>query len=231
MNLKPSFALKLNPQGFSPTHVAIQQNVKRMVFSFVGMSNNLVRVKGREGWTPLHFASHNEEVDLLAKFLVACPDSIEDVTVRGETALHIALKNNKFKALDLLVCFLKNNMKRGARKLEYNILNRKDEDDNTILHISALWNEPKVTFNSVSCIDIFLLSSQSKKKIYCDCKHQQTPKQLHLSHHSFFFLFFLCLNLKVCTHPHPHRVFTTFSFKYIMFLNGKLLSVAAILFF
>jgi len=173
MNLKPSFALKLNPQGFSPTHVAIQQNHKRMVFSFVGMNNNLVRVKGREGWTPLHFASHNEEVDLLAEFLDACPDSIEDVTVRSETALHIALKNNKFKALDLLVCFLKKNMKRGAKKLEYKILNWKDEDDNTILHISALCNEPKVTFNSVSCIDIFLLSSKSKKYIYCDRKYQQ----------------------------------------------------------
>lgn len=127
-------ASNMNPTNLHKLKVAAEE----------GMNNNLVRVKGREGWTPLHFVSHNEEVDLLAKFLVACPDSVEDVTVRGETALHIALKNNKFKALDLLVCFLKRNMKRGARKLEYRTLKRKDEDDNTILHISALCNEPKV---------------------------------------------------------------------------------------
>jgi hypothetical protein len=30
-----------------------------------------------------------EDVELLAKFLFACPESIENVTVRGETALHI----------------------------------------------------------------------------------------------------------------------------------------------
>ncbi|MCI10282.1 ankyrin repeat-containing protein, partial [Trifolium medium] len=56
MNLKPSFALKLNQQGFSPIHLAIQNNQKRMVFLLVDMNCELVRVKGREGWTPIHFA-------------------------------------------------------------------------------------------------------------------------------------------------------------------------------
>jgi hypothetical protein len=65
-----------------------------------------VRVKGREGWTSIHFASHMEDVELLAKFLFVCPESIENVTVRSEPALHIGIKNSKYEALHLLVCFL-----------------------------------------------------------------------------------------------------------------------------
>ncbi|XP_058747571.1 ankyrin repeat-containing protein BDA1-like [Vicia villosa] len=135
MNLKPSFAWKLNPQGLSPIHLAMQNGEKRMVSRLVDMNKDLVRVKGREGLTPLHFASQIGEVELLAEFLSACPDSIEDVTVRGETALHVAVKNNNYETFHLLVTFLRTSMERGARKLEYKILNRKDEVDNTILHI------------------------------------------------------------------------------------------------
>jgi ankyrin repeat protein len=143
MNLKPSFALKLNPQGFSPIHLAmqvqqnlarqVQENRRKMVFSFVIKNKELVRVKGRGGLTPLHLASEIEDVEFLAKFLTVCPDSIEDVTVRGETALHIAVRNDKYDSLNLLVCFLKKNRESGARKLEYKILNWKDEQENTIL--------------------------------------------------------------------------------------------------
>ncbi|KAK2408189.1 ankyrin repeat-containing protein BDA1 [Trifolium repens] len=112
-----------------------------MVFSFVFMNKELVRVKGRGGLIPLHLASEIEDVEFLAKFLTVCPDSIEDVTVRGETALHIAVKNDNYDSLNLLVCFLKKNRVSGARKLEYKILNWKDGDDNTILHISTLNNQ------------------------------------------------------------------------------------------
>ncbi|CAL5196992.1 unnamed protein product [Lathyrus oleraceus] len=145
MNLKPSFLQKLNPQGFSPVHLAMQNDQKRMLSRFVDMNKDLVRIKGREGLTPLHFASQIGEVELLAEFLTACPDSVEDLTVRGETALHIAVKNEQYEALDLLVCFLRKNIVRGAGRTQYKILNWKDTDDNTILHILAQRNfEPQV---------------------------------------------------------------------------------------
>ncbi|XP_058752371.1 ankyrin repeat-containing protein BDA1-like [Vicia villosa] len=145
MKLKPSLALKLNPQGFSPVHLAMQNDQKRMLFRFVCMNNDLVRIEGREGLTLLHFASQIGEVDFLAKFLFVCPRSIEDVTGKGETALHIAVKNEQYEALDLLVCFLRKSIVRGAKMIQNKIVNWKDEDDNTILHILAQRNfEPEV---------------------------------------------------------------------------------------
>ncbi|XP_058746060.1 ankyrin repeat-containing protein BDA1-like [Vicia villosa] len=145
MKLKPSLALKLNPQGFSPVHLAMQNDQKRMLFRFVYMKNDLVRIEGREGLTLVHFASQIGELELLAEFLTACPDSIKDVTVKGETALHIAVKNDQYEAFDLLVFFLRKNFMRNARMIQDKILNWKDEDDNTILHILAQRNfEPQV---------------------------------------------------------------------------------------
>lgn len=162
MNLKPSLAWKLNPQGFSPIHLAMQNGQKRTVSRFVDMNKDLVRIKGREGLTPLHFASQIGEVDLLAEFMAVCPDSIEDVNVRGETALHIAVKNNNYEALYLLVYFLRENTERGARRLEYKILNRKDEADNTILHILVQRDlEPQVTFVIISKLLLSIVS------LYC----------------------------------------------------------------
>jgi ankyrin repeat protein len=145
MNWKPSFALKLNPEGLSPIHLAIQLQNKRMVMWFVDMNEELVRVKGKRGYTPLHLASQIGDVDILTVLICACPDSLQDVTVLGETALHIAAKNNNSDALHLLVSFLMKNTRKKAQLLEKKVLNWKDEDDNTILHISAQNNIPKVT--------------------------------------------------------------------------------------
>ncbi|WJX48213.1 hypothetical protein P8452_34809 [Trifolium repens] len=145
MNWKPSFALKLNPEGLSPIHLAIQLQNKRMVKWFVEMNKELVRVKGKGGCTPLHLASQIGDVDILTVLICACPDSLQDVTVWGDTALHIAAKNNNSDALHLLVSFLRKNIRQNADWLEKKVFNWKDEDDNTILHISAQNNIPKET--------------------------------------------------------------------------------------
>lgn len=163
MNLKPSFALKLNPQGFSPIHLAMQKNKKHMVYHFVSINKDLVRVRGREGITPLHFASQIGEVKMLAYFLRLCPESIEYLTVRRETALHIAVKNEQYEALQVLVSWLKKNTQRGAQNLENKILNRRDKAHNTILHISALSSDPQALLLLVSTgIDLKAKNNENK---------------------------------------------------------------------
>ena len=115
-----------------------------MVTRFVNINKDLVRVEGRNGLTPLHFASQIGEVELLANFLFTCPESIEYLTVRFETALHIAVMNEQYEALQVLLGWLKTNKQRGADLLKHKILNQEDENGNTILHISALSSDPQV---------------------------------------------------------------------------------------
>ncbi|MED6184368.1 hypothetical protein PIB30_046767 [Stylosanthes scabra] len=140
MRLKPSFALKLNKQGYSPIHVALRKNHHNLVRRLVDINKDLVRVKGREGNTPLHFvcvSDSEKNIEFLVELLEACPESINEVNMRNETPLHVALKNGYLKAFRVMVIWLKRNTRKGAKLLEESTLNRRDEEGNTVLHISA----------------------------------------------------------------------------------------------
>ncbi|EOY18338.1 Ankyrin repeat-containing protein [Theobroma cacao] len=137
MNLKPSFARKLNQSGSSPLHLALQNKQEKMVDDLLSIDKNLVRVKGREGYTPLHHAAREGNDSLLTKFLEKCPSSILDVTVRNETALHIAAKYNKLEALKAILEWL-------PISFHGSIINSEDKDGNTVLHIAASNNQTQM---------------------------------------------------------------------------------------
>ncbi|XVE81068.1 hypothetical protein DITRI_Ditri15bG0033500 [Diplodiscus trichospermus] len=48
MSLKPSFARKLNQEGLSPIHLAIEKGHKELVLNLVENAKDLVRVKGKK---------------------------------------------------------------------------------------------------------------------------------------------------------------------------------------
>ncbi|KAJ7952589.1 Ankyrin repeat protein [Quillaja saponaria] len=141
MRLKPSFGRKLNPNGFSPIHLALQNQHNRLVLRLVEIQKDLVRVQGREGITPLHFVAQTGDTNLLAQFLSACPESVEDVTVRGETSLHTAVKSNQFESLKVLIQWLCWSCHKDASSRQKSTLNWKDDEGNTVLHIAALNND------------------------------------------------------------------------------------------
>nr|POE52437.1 ankyrin repeat-containing protein bda1 [Quercus suber] len=141
MRLKPSFARKLNLEGFSPIHLALQYKHTEMVSRLLQVNGDLVRIKGREGITPLHYAvAVDDQLDLLAKFLSVCPNSIEDVMTRNETVLHIALKYGKLEAFKFLVEWIRQKRSKNSIFWERKILNWKNEEGNTVLHIAISKN-------------------------------------------------------------------------------------------
>ncbi|XVE68911.1 hypothetical protein DITRI_Ditri09bG0107600 [Diplodiscus trichospermus] len=146
MNLKPSFAGKLNQQGFSPIHLAVEKGHKELVLRLVEVDKDLVRVKGKKGETPLHYAITREHnLDLVARFLEACPQCIRDVTTANQTALHVATKNNELEALKLLCGML--------RRTDYrkDVVNQKDINGDTALHIAARDNRHKMIKLLLKC--------------------------------------------------------------------------------
>ncbi|KAG5536782.1 hypothetical protein RHGRI_024270 [Rhododendron griersonianum] len=92
LRLKPSFGRKLNPDGLSSLHLALLKDKFDMVKRLIKLDKELIRVKGKQGNTPLHFIANKEiyanqeqrvldgRVNILAEFLFACLDSIEDLT-------------------------------------------------------------------------------------------------------------------------------------------------------
>lgn len=144
--LKPSFARKLNRKGYSPMHLALQNKHYGTVRALMTLNSKLIRVRGRGGITPLHFVAmekgHNVEEDMelleiLAEFLYACKSSIEDLTNQCETAVHVAVKRDNIQAFEVLFGWLN-------RVYLKEILDWKDEDGNTVLHIAVLAKQAKI---------------------------------------------------------------------------------------
>ncbi|XP_057463230.1 ankyrin repeat-containing protein BDA1-like [Actinidia eriantha] len=136
-SLKSSFGRKLNPDGLSPLHLALQNGHSETVRRVIKFDKELVRVKGKERLTLLHFAAKTDNIDILAELLFACPESILDLTVRDETTLHIAVKNMKLSALEVLLGFL-------GRTSNKCLLKSKDEIGNTVLHTAVATSQPQM---------------------------------------------------------------------------------------
>ncbi|GLT87495.1 hypothetical protein SLE2022_055740 [Rubroshorea leprosula] len=151
MNLKSSFARKLNPAGLSPLHLALLNHQPLAVRELVRVDKDLIRVKGRGGLTPLHLATEIGDLDLVAEFLEACPECIMDVTIQGETAIQIAAKNNSFETLELLVRWLQKTTHTDGDVWNKQVLNRKNKEGNTVLHIAASNNNPKMVKLLLEC--------------------------------------------------------------------------------
>ncbi|XP_030955194.1 ankyrin repeat-containing protein BDA1-like [Quercus lobata] len=151
MRLKPSFARKLNLNGYSPIHLALQEGHTQMVRRLLQVDGDLVRVKGKEGRTPLHdvaaAAATEQQLALMDKFLSYNPNSIEDATIQNQTALHIALENNNLHAFKRLVRWLRKNKRENARE----ILNRQDEKGNTLLHVAVSKNQTEAVRKLLNC--------------------------------------------------------------------------------
>ena len=146
MSLKPSFARKLNQNGFSPIHLALQNGRIELVRRLLQIDGDLVHVKGRGCLTPLHhIVKSGKHLDLLEEFLLVCPDSIVDVTGRNETALHIALKYNRLEVFKFLVTWLGVIVYENAKLYQRTVLNWKDDEGNTVLHIAVSKNQTQAS--------------------------------------------------------------------------------------
>ncbi|KAM6557334.1 hypothetical protein CsatB_004353 [Cannabis sativa] len=146
MMLKPSFAKKLNLDGFTPLHLALQNRPQttEMVNRVVRVDSNLVRVRGREGKTPLHCVAEEGNLEFLKMFLSLCPLSIQDVTVNNETALFVAVSHGRPEAFEILVKGLCSARRRGYKIPSKILMKCNDDETNNVLHIAALTNQPQV---------------------------------------------------------------------------------------
>ncbi|KAL5558098.1 hypothetical protein UlMin_034309 [Ulmus minor] len=131
MRLKPSYARKLNQDGYSPIHLALHNKKFQMVRRLLEFDRGLVRIQGRQGKTPLHFAAEHELDGLLAE----------------ESALHIAAKENKLEALKVLLGWLEH-----VGKDE--VLKWTDDEGNTILHVAASRNQIEMVKLFINRADI-----------------------------------------------------------------------------
>ncbi|VVA91310.1 unnamed protein product [Arabis nemorensis] len=165
LNLKPSFARKLNTYGYSPLHLAVEKKQEDFVTWLLRLDPGLARVKGREGITLFHLLVLRGYVDLVVECLITSPECIQDVTVNGQNALHLAVMNDRFEALQVLTGWIQRMSQRNARSIEYAVLNQKDLTDNTALHLAAYKNDHQACFCFPSIFSFYI----SQIGDLCEC--------------------------------------------------------------
>ncbi|CAI9784605.1 unnamed protein product [Fraxinus pennsylvanica] len=121
----------------SPLHLALGNGHTNTVRRLVKHDPELIRVQGREGITLLHYAVEKEEIDLLIYFLLICPLSLFDLTVRDETVVHIAVRNNNVRAFMVLFGW-------ARRTDKMSVMRWRNEEGNTVMHLAALTSQTEV---------------------------------------------------------------------------------------
>ncbi|KAJ8765934.1 hypothetical protein K2173_020450 [Erythroxylum novogranatense] len=150
MILKASFAKKLNKSGLTPMYLAVQNGHELIVLWLLDVDSALVRVKGRGGRTPLHCAAEFGNSSIMAEIFEACPESILDVTNNGDTAMHIALRSGQIEAFEILLGWLRRCVFKDSNFWQRELLNWKNKEGDTLLHIALSRNLHKAVTLLVS---------------------------------------------------------------------------------
>ncbi|KAH0877453.1 hypothetical protein HID58_064847 [Brassica napus] len=152
LNLKPSFARKLNTKGYSPLHLAVNMDQDDFVRRMICLDGHLARVKGRNGITPFHLLAQKGNADLVARCLRGSPECIQDDLLDVQNALHLAVIHDRFEVLLVLVGWFQRMSQRDADTIEYRVLNRADIDYNTPLHLAASKNDRQAYDETVTAM-------------------------------------------------------------------------------
>ncbi|KAK4410908.1 Ankyrin repeat-containing protein BDA1 [Sesamum angolense] len=142
MKIDPGIATELNKDGYRALDIAVILGNLEMVNEILSSDKGLCLLKGKDQRTALHYAAIKGRTEIIDKLLHSCSDSIEEVTVHGENALHLAVKSYQFDAFSALVKWLQTLSK-------VQVVNRGDGDGNTVLHLA-------VSTKQYACIDLLL---------------------------------------------------------------------------
>ncbi|KAK8660084.1 hypothetical protein V6N13_051019 [Hibiscus sabdariffa] len=141
LTLNPGLAKTVNRKGYSPLHLASAhghvETVKELlkIDGEIGGHHQLCRRKDEKGRVPLHLAVIKDRHGVVDALIMACPNSIREITDKRETILHLGVKSESG-------CKLLGRLLQGVRVKE--MLNWKDDEGNTVLHLAALRKQHEV---------------------------------------------------------------------------------------
>ncbi|PSS33806.1 Protein ACCELERATED CELL DEATH like [Actinidia chinensis var. chinensis] len=127
---RPSLTKEGDLYGWTPLHCAARQNDVKSMRVLLDTDKDVAYqiAEGHGKMTALHLAALHGNVEAMEELLSHCPDCWEMVNDGGQNILHIAIENEKVNAVQ---CILK-------RRWFCNLLNHKDKEGNTPLHMLAV---------------------------------------------------------------------------------------------
>lgn len=135
---KPEFASELDSCGSTPLHLAAAKGHAEIVKELLWADSAACLVRNGDGRTALHLAAIKGRVEVVSELLRARTESTRALTDRGRTVLHLCVGHNRLEGLRVLV---------GAIGKNDELVNWKDGDGNSILHIAVAKKQVEVCFS------------------------------------------------------------------------------------
>lgn len=130
----PSMFQLRNSKGKNPLHAAVCMGYTEGVKFLLDKHCEFAYQRDKQGFYPIHSASNKGLLDIIKLMLQCRPDIRELLTAHGQNMLHTAARSGKYKAVEYML---------KMPELE-KLINEKDEDGNTPLHLATVYGHPKV---------------------------------------------------------------------------------------
>ncbi|XP_021720496.1 ankyrin repeat-containing protein BDA1-like [Chenopodium quinoa] len=133
LSSNPRLATECDLLGHLPLHVASTKGHIEIIHELVRVSLSSCLARSKDGKLPLHLAiSKGVRVEVVRELAQACPESMQSRVDRGDTVLHLCVKYENLDAIQVILEVL------NGENDGNNLLNVRNEDGNTILHLAAL---------------------------------------------------------------------------------------------
>ncbi|KAG6739946.1 hypothetical protein POTOM_057568 [Populus tomentosa] len=153
MQKYPGLADELNQQGLSPIHLASAKGHLEIVKGMLDLRPDLTLIKDEDGNIPLHTAAIRGRREILSQLFTT--ESANELTSSRETVLHLAVKHNRYQALELLIQLA------NQYQISNDLFNAVDAGGNTIFHLACAGKKSKmVKLLSRTNVDVNAVNSE-----------------------------------------------------------------------
>ncbi|KAF7847543.1 hypothetical protein BT93_L2857 [Corymbia citriodora subsp. variegata] len=131
---KAELAQEQDYQGFTPLHIAAAKGYFRIVARLLEFGPEVCFVRDMYERNPLHVAAMKGQEEILEILVREKPEAAHEIFEDGQTIFHLCVKYNRLQCLKLLMNFLRDDQ----------LINSRDKDGNTILHLAAAQKQTKI---------------------------------------------------------------------------------------
>ncbi|XP_028770344.1 ankyrin repeat-containing protein At5g02620-like [Neltuma alba] len=151
---KPKLSLELDSFRSTALHIASAEGHIHIVKELLAAGEQACLVPDQEGRIPLHVAVIRGRLEVVTELIEAKPESLK-ILQKGKTVLHLCVTYNHLEILKALVD--------SRFEISAELLNRRDLDGNTVLHLAVMLKQVETVRYLVSIPKIQEVSTLKNK--------------------------------------------------------------------
>ncbi|XP_047966328.1 protein ACCELERATED CELL DEATH 6 [Salvia hispanica] len=179
-----------NSKGKSPLHAAVCMGFTEGVKFLLDRQFEFAYQKDKQGFHPIHSAASKGHVDIIQMMFQHRPDTRELLTAHGQNILHVAARSGKYKAVEYM-------LKRPEMEM---LINEKDADGNTPLHLATIYAHPKLVGILVRDKRVIPRLLNNNRQMALDIAEEQIEVGLVSFHKRL-----TCMALRAVDAPRAHK--------------------------